>query len=91
MIHLSPLLDKNTCKIFHYNFALLLKSIAAKLKTEYAELQTEKAESLLSEILLLDKEDTNALFKSLASYILVVQNLGSITHLSAMRETMGEI
>ncbi|EEB13409.1 conserved hypothetical protein [Pediculus humanus corporis] len=62
-----------------------------KLKTEYAELQTEKAESLLSEILLLDKEDTNALFKSLASYILVVQNLGSITHLSAMRETMAAI
>lgn len=62
----------------------------AKLKSEYHANQAEKAESYLGEITLLDREDTNVLFRSLAAYVLVSQNLGNVAHSAAVRETMGE-
>lgn len=50
----------------------------------------EKAETYLGEILVLEREDSNVLFKSLASYTIIVQNLGPLNNITNMRETIGK-
>ncbi|KAK6621590.1 hypothetical protein RUM44_001397 [Polyplax serrata] len=62
-----------------------------KLKMDFNATLAEKAETYLGEILVLEREDSNVLFKSLASYTIIVQNLGPLNNITNMRETIATI